>query len=79
MERPVDLGLSAAVLLSGVGLLVAVAAGSWWVADAVVSGAVTAVFLRFVTTVAAGFYYLVLLRVATGRTLRLRSQAGRHY
>lgn len=79
MARPVVHASNAATVLSGVGLLVAVAVGSWWIADAVVSGAIGAVMLRFGATVGMAFYYLVLLRVATGRTLRPRWQADGHY
>lgn len=79
MARPVVHGSNAALVLSGLGLLVAVAVGSWWIADAVVAGATGALLLRFGATVGIAFYYLVLLRVATGRTLRPRWHVdGRH-
>ncbi|MGI9597134.1 MAG: hypothetical protein ACR2QK_13300 [Acidimicrobiales bacterium] len=58
--------------LAGIGLLVAVAVGSWWTALAVVDGSTVGVLVRFAASLAAGFYYLVMLRVATGRPLARR-------
>lgn len=71
MGRPVDVP-AAAPVLAAIGLLVAVAAGSWWIATAVVEGETASVFIRFGLTVTAGFYYLVLYRVATGRSIARR-------
>ncbi len=72
MSRPGEQSIAAPVL-AAVGLLVAVALGSWWTAQAVVEGLTIGVLLRFGASLAGGFYYLVLFRVATGRSLALRS------
>jgi hypothetical protein len=59
-------------VLAGLGLLVAVALGSIWTALAVAEGAVASVFLRFTLSLAGGFYYLVMYRIATGQGLARR-------
>ncbi|MGH1489637.1 MAG: hypothetical protein ACRBK7_09625 [Acidimicrobiales bacterium] len=64
--------MSAAPVLAAIGLLSAVALGSWWTAQAVVDGSTLGVLVRLPLSAAAGFYYLVMYRVATGRSLALR-------
>jgi hypothetical protein len=71
MGRPVDVPVVAPAL-AVIGLLVAVAAGSSWIAAAVADGRTLSVLVRFSLTVAAGFYYVVMYRVATGRTIHRR-------
>lgn len=68
MRRSVD-QVTAASVAAVLGLLVAVAVGAWWTATAVVDGNTTAVMMRLVVSVAGGFYYLTMYRVATGRAL----------
>ena len=58
---------SVPLLLSGGGLLAAVAGGSWWVADAVVAGSPVGVMVRMALAILAGWYYLVLCRLSLGR------------
>lgn len=72
MSRPTDQPQTRAGVLPGLGLLVAVALGSLWTAAAVVDGSATSVVLRFALSVAGGFYYLVMYRVATGQGLARR-------
>ncbi len=54
------------------GLLIAVVIGSWWTGSAVVDGSAGGLVLRFVTSLVGCFYYLVLYRVATGKSLAIR-------
>jgi len=67
MAEPGDRPPSAAPWLATLGLLAAVALGSWWTAQAVVDGSPGSVLLRFGLSLAGGLYYLVLHRVARGR------------
>ncbi|MGB5756033.1 MAG: hypothetical protein WBM50_03890 [Acidimicrobiales bacterium] len=55
------------------GLLIAIVIGSWWTGSAAADGSAGGVLVRFVVSLAACFYYLVLYRVATGRSLALRA------
>ena len=72
MSRPTDQSWTRAGVLAGLGLLAAVALGSIWTAFAVADGAVASVLLRLTLSVAGGFYYLVIYRVATGQGLARR-------
>lgn len=72
MAGPTDQSQTGAGVLAGLGLLAAVVLGSLWTAMAVVDGSVTALLVRFTVSVAGGFYYVVMYRVATGRTLARR-------
>lgn len=67
MAEPGDRPPSAAPWLTTLGLLAAVALGSWWTAQAVAEGSPRTVVVRFGLSLAGGFYYLVLHRVARGR------------
>lgn len=67
MAEPGDRVPVVAPLLTTLGLLAAVALGSWWTALAVVEGSPGSVLVRFVLSMAGGWYYLVLYRVARGR------------
>lgn len=56
-----------ATVLAALGLLAAVAIGSWWTGLAVADGRPAAVVVRFGLSLAAGWYYLALYRVTRGR------------
>ncbi len=64
--------VSAASVLAALGLLSAAALGAWWTAAAVMDGSRSGVVIRFGLSVAGAFYYVVMYRVATGRSLALR-------
>lgn len=64
--------MSAASVLAAIGLLSVAALGAWWTGTAVIEGSVIGVFVRFLVSMAGAFYYLVMYRVATGRSLELR-------
>jgi len=55
---------TAGVVISGLGLVAAVALGSVWTAMAVVDGNQAATAGRFLVAIATGLFYLVLLRAA---------------
>ncbi len=55
-------------LLSTGGLVLALCLGSWWTATAVMAGDVAGTLARFAVSIAAGMYYLILMRAA--RTVR---------
>lgn len=67
MAGPGDRASGAAQMLTTLGLLAAVAAGSVWTGLAVADGRTGAVLVRFAVSVAAAWYYLILHRVARGR------------
>ena len=67
MAEPGDRAQAGAPLLTMLGLLAAVALGSWWTALAVVGGSPRTVLIRFAVSMLGGCYYLVLYRVARGR------------
>lgn len=67
MAEPGDQSLSAAALLTTMGLLAAIALGSWWTGSAVAAGDPGATVLRFLLSLAGAWYYVVLYRVARGR------------
>ncbi len=69
MELVVERGGNVAPLLAGLGLLVAVLLGSWWTGNAVAEGRVAVMLLRFTLSVFGGLYYVIMLRIATGRGL----------
>lgn len=71
MLQPGDQPHRAVGALSAAGLLVAIALGSVWTAQAVVDGSTLAVPIRFVVSLAGAFYYLVMHRVATGKSLAI--------
>ncbi len=62
-----QVGTGSNLLLTALGLLAAVALGSWWTAMAVVDGSPVGVLVRFTVSMAGGWYYLVLFQVARGR------------
>lgn len=64
--------MSAASILAAIGLLSAAILGAWWTAAAVAEGSRSGVLLRFGLSVVGAFYYLVMYRVATGRSLAFR-------
>ncbi len=68
MAEPGDRGLGGAALLTAAGLLAAIAIGAWWTGTAVAAGRTDATILRFVLSLLAAWYYLVLYRVARGRS-----------
>ncbi len=53
-------------------LLVAVAVGALWTGSAVADGRMGAMLVRFSVSLVGAFYYLVLYRVASGRSLAVR-------
>lgn len=67
MVEPGDRSLATAPVLTAIGLLAAVALGAWWTGSAVAAGSPGATVLRFALSLAGGWYYLVLYRVARGR------------
>lgn len=72
MRRSADQPMTSGGVLPGLGLLAAVALGSVWTASAVLDGSVASMLVRFTISVAGGFYYLVMYRVATGKGLARR-------
>jgi hypothetical protein len=64
--------MSTASVLAAIGLLSAASLGAWWTAQAVADGSRTGVIVRFTLSVAGAFYYLIMYRVATGRSLAIR-------
>ncbi len=66
MAGPGDRSIAPA-LLAAAGLLAAVGLGAWWTGVAVANGQPAAVMLRFALSLAGGWYYLVLYRIARGR------------
>lgn len=67
MVEPGDQSLSAAALMTTMGLLAAIAIGSWWTGSAVAAGEPGATVFRFLLSLTGAWYYLVLYRVARGR------------
>lgn len=56
-------------LIARFGLAVALAAGAWWTAQAVVAGDVGSMLVRLVVSVMVGVYYLLMVRLTQGRQL----------
>lgn len=67
MAGPGDRAGLTAEALTSAGLLAAMGFGALWVALAVVDHSPGGVIVRFVISLAAAWYYLVLHRVARGR------------
>ena len=72
MAGPADHKQTWESVLAGLGLLAVVIVGAIWTAAAVQDGSVTGMLLRFALSIAGGFYYLVVYRVATGQSLARR-------
>ncbi|MEM7276305.1 MAG: hypothetical protein AAF547_24735 [Actinomycetota bacterium] len=56
------------VIVSALGLVAVLVLGAWWTGAAVADGSPETVLVRFLLTVAAGFYYLVVNRIARYRS-----------
>lgn len=67
MAEPGDRSIAPAAVLAALGLLAAVGLGSWWTGLAVAGGQPGAVVVRFGLSLAGGWYYLALYRIARGR------------
>lgn len=59
--------MNTAPMLAAVGLLATVALGAVWTGQAIAAGEVTSTVIRFALSVAGGFYYLIMYRIASGR------------
>lgn len=55
------------VVVSGFGLVAVMGLGGWWTAMAALAGSTQDVVIRFGVSVATGFYYLVVYRIARYR------------
>lgn len=59
--------MSLVTLVTATGLAVAVLAGSWLTAQAVVDGDLSATFVRFVVSILIGTFYYYLFGLSRGR------------
>ncbi len=59
--------MSVTSVMTLAGLAVSVLLGTWFTAEAVVSGDLTGTFVRFVASIAAGGYYWYLFNLSRGR------------
>jgi len=63
--------------ISAAAIVVVVGLGAWWTAVAAYEGDVGAMLLRFSLSVVGGVYYVVMHRLATGRSLAIGNNTAR--